>query len=316
MRNSELALDINRINADYAEVSGMDFEFYRNFIVTAEAGNITTAAKRLNMAQTAISAQISKLEEHYNVKLFNKQKGKRRIELTEAGVDFLVKARTICSLEEDLEQEMRSYSKKIAGHLRFGVSHVRGVDFINEYLADFAVQYSDITYNYYAMTVDLQLQNIQKGNLDFGFANSELPATDNIASILAAQEKFYVVYKAGEVYPWREKAYITPKDIAGLPLCIPHPHYELLSRACKPYHFKPDVKVMTNSVKNALEFARHGVGVACFAAAATDVLPEGLERRLIKDDSLVFQQSLFWSKQHKLSAAAKLFLEYFREKYV
>ena len=300
----------------YGEVRQMDFEFYRNFIVTAEAGNITTAAKRLNMAQTAISAQISKLEEHYNVKLFNKQKGKRRIDLTDAGVDFLVKARAICSLEEDLEQEMRSYSKKIAGHLRFGVSHVRGVDFINEYLGKFAQEYPDITYSYYAMTVDLQLQNIQRGNLDFGFANSELPATDSIETILAAQEKFYVVYKAGEVYPWAVKDYITLQDIEDLPLCIPHPHYELLSRACKPYHFKPEVKVMSNSVKNALEFARHGVGVACFAAADTDALPEGLERRLIKDDSLVFQQSLFWSKQHKLSAAAKLFLEYFRESYV
>lgn len=155
----------------------MDFEFYRNFIVTAEAGNITTAARRLNMAQTAISAQINKLEEHYNVKLFNKKKGKRRIELTDAGVSFLVKARAMCSLEEDLEQEMYSYSKKVAGHLRFGISHVRGLDFINEYLADFAKLYPDITYSYYELTVDLQLQNLQKGNLDFCFANSELPAT-------------------------------------------------------------------------------------------------------------------------------------------
>ena len=71
-----------------------------------------------------------------------------------------------------------------------------------------------------------------------------------------------------------------------------------------------------NTVKNAREFARHGVGVACFTSTDTDVLPEGLERKLVRDDSLVFQQSIFWSKQHKLSAAAKLFLEYFRERYV
>lgn len=292
----------------------MDFEFYRNFIVAAEAGNITTAARRLNMAQTAISAQIKKLEEHYNVQLFNKKKGKRRIDLTEAGVNFLAKARSICSLEEDLEQEMRSYSKKIAGHLRFGVSHARGVDFINEYLGNFAKEYPDITYSYYAMTVDLQLQNIQSGNVDFCFANSELPTTDSLESILAAQERFYVVYKTGKTYPWSAKDYITPQDIADQALCIPHPHYELLCRACKPYHFKPEVKMMTNSVKNALEFACYGVGVACVAVADKDVLPEGLERKLIKDDGLVFRQSLYWSKTNKLSAAGKLFLQYFKSK--
>lgn len=292
----------------------MDFEFYRNFIVTAEAGNITTAAKRLNMAQTAISAQISKLEEHYNVKLFNKQKGKRHITLTDAGLNFLAKARAICSLEEDLEQEMLSYSKKIAGHLRFGISHVSGLNFIHEYLAEFAQENEDITYSYYELTVDLQLQQLQKGNLDFGFANSKLPATDTIASILAAQEKFYVVYPAQSCYPWSDKPVLTPADIIGLPLCIPHLHYELLCRACKPYHFKPEVKIMTNSVKNAVAFAQHSLGLGCFAAVDNYVLPEGLERKLLADDSLVFQQSLFWSKQHKLSGAGRLFLEYFKEK--
>ena len=292
----------------------MDFEFYRNFLVTAEAGNITTAARRLNMAQTAISAQINKLEEHYNVKLFNKKKGKRRIELTDAGVSFLVKARAMCSLEEDLEQEMYSYSKRVAGHLRFGISHVRGLDFINEYLADFAKLYPDITYSYYELTVDLQLQNLQKGNLDFCFANSELPATAELESILATQEKFYVAYNNSELYPWADKAYIVLKDVAGYGLCIPHLHYELLVRACKPYHFKPEVKIMTNSVKNALEFAKHGLGLACFAAAEADPVPQGLERKLLQDDSLVFQQSLYWSKANKMSAAGKLFLQYFKSK--
>ena len=292
----------------------MDFEFYRNFIVTAEAGNITTAAKRLNMAQTAISSQMNKLEEHYNVQLFNKKKGKRRITLTDAGMSFLVKARAICSLEEDLEQEMYGYSQKIAGHLRFGISHVRGLDFINEYLAEFAKQYADITYSYYELTVDLQLQNLQKGNLDFCFANSELPTTTDLESILATQEKFYVAYNSAAQYPWLKQAALTPGDIEGYGLCMPHLHYELLVRACKPYHFKPEVKIMTNSVKNALEFAKHGLGLACFAAAEADPVPQGLERKLLQDDSLVFQQSLYWSKANKMSAAGKLFLEYFKSK--
>ena len=34
----------------------MDFDFYRNFIVVAETGNISAAAKRLNLVQPALSA--------------------------------------------------------------------------------------------------------------------------------------------------------------------------------------------------------------------------------------------------------------------
>lgn len=36
----------------------MDFEFYRNFITVAETGNLTTASKKLALAQPALSAQI------------------------------------------------------------------------------------------------------------------------------------------------------------------------------------------------------------------------------------------------------------------
>ena len=35
----------------------MDFEFYRNFITVAETGNLTTASKKLALAQPALSAQ-------------------------------------------------------------------------------------------------------------------------------------------------------------------------------------------------------------------------------------------------------------------
>ena len=43
----------------------MDFDFYRNFIVIAETGNISAAAKRLSIVQPALSAQIKTLEKYY-----------------------------------------------------------------------------------------------------------------------------------------------------------------------------------------------------------------------------------------------------------
>ena len=47
----------------------MDFEFYRNFITVAETGNLTTASKKLALAQPALSAQIKTLEHYYGAKL-------------------------------------------------------------------------------------------------------------------------------------------------------------------------------------------------------------------------------------------------------
>lgn len=66
----------------------MDFEFYRNFITVAETGNLTTASKKLALAQPALSAQIKTLEHYYGAKLIQTARGKRQLTLTEAGEAF------------------------------------------------------------------------------------------------------------------------------------------------------------------------------------------------------------------------------------
>lgn len=103
----------------------MDFAFYRNFITVAETGNLSAAAKRLGIVQPALSAQMKAIERNYGVQLFKMQRGKRHIELTEAGETFLQQARQLCNTEDDISLRMQAFGRRAAGTLRFSVSHVR-----------------------------------------------------------------------------------------------------------------------------------------------------------------------------------------------
>ena len=107
----------------------MDFEFYRNFITVAETGNLTTASKKLALAQPALSAQIKTLEHYYGAKLIQTARGKRQLTLTEAGEAFLGKARQICRTEETILLDMQSFNKKASGTLRFSVSPAKSTFF-------------------------------------------------------------------------------------------------------------------------------------------------------------------------------------------
>ena len=102
----------------------MDFDFYRNFITVAETGNLTTASKKLSLAQPALSAQIKTLEHYYGAKLIQTARGKRQLTLTEAGEAFLNKARQICRTNAknqmhpttDSTQRASRLSPRIAPH--------------------------------------------------------------------------------------------------------------------------------------------------------------------------------------------------------
>lgn len=50
----------------------MDFKQLQYFITLVEQGNMTRAARRLNMVQPALSAQILKLEREFSTKLFER----------------------------------------------------------------------------------------------------------------------------------------------------------------------------------------------------------------------------------------------------
>ena len=92
----------------------MDFAFYRNFITVAETGNLSAAAKRLGIVQPALSAQMKAIERNYGVQLFKMQRGKRHIELTEAGETFLQQVRQLCNTEDDISLRMQAFGRRAA----------------------------------------------------------------------------------------------------------------------------------------------------------------------------------------------------------
>jgi DNA-binding transcriptional LysR family regulator len=88
------------------------------FVTVAEEGQITRAARRLHIAQPALSHAIAQLESELGLKLLDRHP--RGVTLTPAGEQFLKKARAAVHADRDALQTAQSLARAQSGVIEFG----------------------------------------------------------------------------------------------------------------------------------------------------------------------------------------------------
>ena len=94
----------------------MDWDKLRVFHAAAEAGSFTHAGERLNLSQSAVSRQISNLEQSLNVALFHRHA--RGLILTEQGEVLFSTAREMFSKLATTEALISEGRERPKGNLR------------------------------------------------------------------------------------------------------------------------------------------------------------------------------------------------------
>lgn len=95
----------------------LDPQLLQAFLAVAEHLSFTKAATALNRTQSAVSAQIRKLEDQLGLRLF--LRSTTRVELSPAAEGFAGYARRILLLHEEAVQRLRQH--EVAGRVRLGV---------------------------------------------------------------------------------------------------------------------------------------------------------------------------------------------------
>ncbi len=107
----------------------------RTFVITARAGNLAGASKKLHLTAPAISKHIRALEEYYKKSLFYRER--QGLKLTDIGEQFLVQAERILGEFEQQETTLFGDMAKHEVTLKVVASHIFMKRFIEPKLIDF-----------------------------------------------------------------------------------------------------------------------------------------------------------------------------------
>ena len=133
----------------------MDWDKLRVFHAVAEAGSFTHAGDTLNLSQSAVSRQISALEENLQVPLFHRHA--RGLILTEQGESLNRTVREVFAKLAMTEALLTESKEKPAGRLKVTTTVGFGSTWLAPRLQQFLTQYPDVTMSLLLDDTDLDL---------------------------------------------------------------------------------------------------------------------------------------------------------------
>ncbi|MDB5943260.1 MAG: LysR family transcriptional regulator [Ramlibacter sp.] len=145
----------------------IDLRLWRQFVAVAEALHFGRAAQSLHMTQPPLTQAIAQLERLLEVRLFDRTK--RSVKLTAAGAALLPPARDLLARARALPAQARAAQAGELGHLRLGFVSTIGFAQLPQWVRGFRARYPKVGLDLVEATGDVQLQSLERGEIDAGF---------------------------------------------------------------------------------------------------------------------------------------------------
>jgi LysR family hydrogen peroxide-inducible transcriptional activator len=290
----------------------MEMHQLRYFLAVAEEGNFTRAAAKSYVSQPSLSAQVIKLEEELGAKLFSRLS--RRVELTEAGVNFEGRARRILMEVDNARREIGESSSKPQGVLRVGVTPT-----VAPYLMPPAIAYCRERYPDLEVRLEENLRrplmdNLSEGRLEVAISSYSGDESRIDAEPILQENLNLVVPKGHRLANKRE---ISISDFAGEPMVLLGESLALGNKVLELFErndYEPKIGALCSQVSTAEALVQSGVGLSILPEMARETASAyGLVFKPLVSSRMMRLLFALTHSQRYLSAGARAFLEVIRE---
>ena len=286
----------------------LDIKQLRYFLTIAEEGQITAAAKKLNMAQPPLSFQLKALEEELGVKLV--ERGSRKIKLTDAGHILYNRADQILKLTGSTMRELKDFAEGVEGTLSIATVSSSGSILLTERLKKFHSKYPNVNFEISEGNSYKILELLTSGLIEIGIVRTPLNL-ENFESIYLPEEPMVAVMTRD--LEWESsKSIILLKELEDKPLIIYRRFEKLILECCRKSDFEPKIFCKNDDARTTLLWAEAGLGIAIVPKSAVKLIGSTiLVYKEIDERALRTKIAAIWMKNRYITSSAKHFLEVF-----
>ena len=295
----------------------MEIRVLKYFLTTIREGNITKAAKYLNLTQPNLSRQINMLERDIGHKLFERKHN--NIILTPEGILLKKRAEEIINMVDKTRAEFNFTDKVIAGDIFIGAGETWAMSLVASVMKDVQKDYPHIKYNIYSGNFQDITEKLDKGLLDFGLLIDPADLSKYDYLKMPVKDTWGLAMRKDS--PLSNKKNITKKDLLNIPLIISRQVIETeiedndFSRWFSDTFNNLNITATYNLIYNALIMVGEGMGYAL----CLDKLIDNMEHQNIcflpLKPKLESGINIVWKKNQEFSRASKIFLHVLKNKF-
>ncbi|WP_159592427.1 LysR family transcriptional regulator [Chelativorans xinjiangense] len=257
----------------------MELRRIRYFVAVAEELHFGRAAASLNIAQPALSLQISALESEMGVKLL--RRSTRRVELTDAGKVFYEKAHAILNEADYVALLMRTAGQQIS-HLSVGSIYPATFKLLPRYLGLVKERFPAIKTSIQTGTSESLSGEIERGNINVGFLR-RIEKTASLAYMNISTDNYLLAIPRDN--PLADARYV-----------------EDYFRAKFAQHgIERNISIVCRNTLSMMALVTAGFGVAFVPEWAGDFPNPGFALRKMEDVDMKISLGIAWRKEDPIA---------------
>lgn len=294
----------------------MELRHLRYFIAVAEEGHITRAAKRLGIQQPPLSFQIQSLERELDVQLFRRLP--RGVELTEAGMAFLERARGILDQVERALAATHRTARGEQGRVAVGfTSSAPFHPFVPRVIRNFREMSPLVSLVLEESGSSELVQALHSEEIDAAFIRSPVADVLNLLVRPILEEEMLVALPVGHALSSLSAAGSTALPLSALAnetfILYKRPGgpglYDTIITACRGAGFSPRVGQEAPRIISTLSLVAVGLGVSIVPASLQGLQMDGVVYRRLDANSQLRAPLILACRRGENSAAVQRFID-------
>lgn len=183
----------------------MEYKDIETFLGIVRTRSITKTAENMFLSQSTISNRLKHLEEELGCQLLQRAKGKRIIQLTQYGKDFI----PIAERWKNLFEESTLLKEKNKQVLRIATNESTYYEFLGSFTIRFLKRHPDVRLSMQICDSAHIYDLVENDLIDYGFASLEFARSEIISRCISSQQIYVLAYCENPT----EVKKIRPKDL-------------------------------------------------------------------------------------------------------